>query len=170
MPFMIGRTPIRRTLGYLNAGRLTLLDQIQIFSINYNTHGDHHKGTREFVFWNLPQIQYKNPNVQVITFKNLTPTPFIKCYYNDGKTMLIDVDNKSKEDIMEHLIKVVGKTYEVLKQESIKKQVKDNPGNFGYGCSRSCICVIPGQVPCPGVVPLPYHMRGKWRYAQKNEL
>ncbi|XP_078052665.1 mitochondrial ribosomal protein S25 [Augochlora pura] len=168
MPFMIGAAPIRRTLPYLKSGKLVLLDQIQIFSINYNTHGQHHQGTREFVFWHLPQIQYKNPDVQVITFKNLTPTPFIKCYYNDGKTMLIDVDNKSKEDILEHVIKVVGKTSEVLKHESIVKKVKDNPANFGYGCSRNCICVIPGQVPCPGVVPLPYHMRGKF-YLNKDD-
>lgn len=48
---------------------------------------------RDFVFWNLPQVQYKNPDVQVATFKNLTPTPFIKCYYGNTyfnlKTKLI---------------------------------------------------------------------------------
>ncbi|XP_076380118.1 mitochondrial ribosomal protein S25 [Megalopta genalis] len=168
MPFMIGPAPVRRTLSFLNAGKLTLLDQIQIFSINYNSHGQHHKGIRDFVFWHLPQIQYKNPNVQVITFKNLTPTPFVKCYYNDGKTMLIDIDNQSKDDILQHLIKVIGKTSNVLKQESMSKRVKNNPANFGYMCSRSCICTIPGQVPCPGVVPLPYHMRGKVKFAKTD--
>ena len=55
-------------------------DSVKIFSINYNTHGDHHQGAREFVFWHLPQLQYKNPNVQVATFKNMTPSPFIRCY------------------------------------------------------------------------------------------
>lgn len=44
---------------------------------------------------------------------------------------------------------------------------KDNPANFGYGCSRHCICEIPGQVPCPGTVPLPDHMRGKHIFAPK---
>ena len=44
MPFMIGRAPIRRTLNYLNAGKLILKDEIQIFSVNYNIHGAHHKG------------------------------------------------------------------------------------------------------------------------------
>jgi len=39
--------------------------------------------------------------------------------------------------------------------------------NFGYGCGRHCICEIPGQVPCPGTVPLPDHMRGKVKFAPK---
>jgi small subunit ribosomal protein S25 len=43
-------------------------------------------------------------------------------------------------------------------------QKKDNPANFGFGCSRQCICEVLGQVPCPGVVPLPKHMRGKYRH------
>lgn len=44
---------------------------------------------------------------------------------------------------------------------------KDNPANFGYGCSRQCICEIPGQVPCPAIVKLPDHMRGKFILAPK---
>lgn len=36
---------------------------------------------RDFVFWYLPQIQYKNPDVQISTFKNMTPSPFIRCFY-----------------------------------------------------------------------------------------
>ncbi|XP_053990494.1 probable 28S ribosomal protein S25, mitochondrial [Hylaeus volcanicus] len=170
MPFMIGLAPIRRTLPYLETGKLVLKEMIQIFSINYNTHGLNHQGVRDFVFWNLPQIQYKNPSVQVITFKNMTPTPFIRCYYDDGKTMLIDVDNRNKEDIMEHLIKVVGKSEEILRQESISKEKRESSANFGIGCPRSCICVVPNQVPCPGTVPLPYHMRNKTRKLQKEDL
>lgn len=167
MPFMIGREPVRRTLKYLQAGKLILKDKIQIFSINYNVSGKHHKGTRDFIFWYLPQIQYKNPNVQIATFKNMTPSPFIRCYYEDGKTMLIDIDNRTKEEILEHLLVVIGKSEDVLKIETIAKEKKDNPANFGIGCERSCICEIPGQVPCPGVVPLPYHMRGKYKFVEK---
>ncbi|KYQ50612.1 putative 28S ribosomal protein S25, mitochondrial [Trachymyrmex zeteki] len=161
MPFMIGKEPVRRTVKYLMAGKLILKDKIQIMSINYNIHGNHHRGTRDFVFWHLPQLQYKNPTVQMVTFRNMTPSPFIKCYYEDGKTMLIDVDSKSKDEILDHLLKVVGKPLNVLKEEAITQEKKDNPANFGVGCNRSCICHIPGQVPCPGIVPLPDHMRGK---------
>ncbi|KAM0729676.1 Small ribosomal subunit protein mS25 [Formica fusca] len=161
MPFMIGKEPVRRTLKYLMSGQLVLKNKIQILSINYNTHSDHHKGARDFIFWHLPQLQYKNPTVQIVTFKNMTPSPFIKCYYEDGKAMLIDIDSKSKDEILQHLIRVVGKPKSTLKQESIMKGKKDNPANFGVGCEKSCICHIPGQLPCPGIVPLPDHMRGK---------
>lgn len=106
---MKGRAPIRRTMDYLNAGRLVLKDKIKIFSVAYNINGQNNTGAKDFVFWYLPQIQFKNPGVQVATLKNLTPSPFIKCYLDDGRKILVDVDNKSKEDILEHLIKTVGK-------------------------------------------------------------
>ncbi|XP_015591752.1 probable 28S ribosomal protein S25, mitochondrial [Cephus cinctus] len=166
MPFMIGRNPARRTLEYLKSGRLFLKDSIQIFSINYNIFGDHHQGAKSFVYWYLPQVQYNNPNVQVITFKNLTPTPFVRCFYDNGKEMLIDIDSKTKEEILEHLIHVVGKSKELLAKEKIDFEKKDNPANFGVDCERNCICIIPGQLPCPGTVPLPNHMRGKYKFAK----
>jgi small subunit ribosomal protein S25 len=46
MPFMVGTAPIRRTVQYLEAGKLILKESIQVMSINYNTHGDHHSGIR----------------------------------------------------------------------------------------------------------------------------
>lgn len=82
-------------------------------------------------------------------------------FAEDGKTMLIDIDEKSKDEILDHLVRVVGKSKETLLQEALAQQKKDNPANFGVGCDRSCICHVPGQVPCPGIVPLPDHMRGK---------
>ncbi|EFA03291.1 small ribosomal subunit protein mS25 [Tribolium castaneum] len=168
MPFMIGPAPIRRTLQFLEAGRLILKDQIKIMAVHYHLVGENNKGTKDFVFWCLPQIQYKNPNVQIATFKNLTPSPFIRCFYETGDEMLIDVDGKSKEEIYEHLIRVVGKTKDVLEAESISREKKDNPANFGVGCDRQCICELPGQIPCPGVVPLPNHMRGKFIHKKDN--
>lgn len=55
-----------------------------------------------------------------------------------------------------------------LNSERVEAEVeqakrKENPSHFGYGCKRPCICVIPGQVPCSGLVKLPDIMRGKWR-------
>lgn len=82
--------------------------------------------------------------------------------------MLIDLDNKSKEDILFHLQNVIGKTKHILEEENEMKEKKDNSANFGVGCDRSCICLIPGQVPCPAVVPLPYHMRGKYKKSLKE--
>ncbi|ETN65708.1 probable 28S ribosomal protein S25, mitochondrial [Anopheles aquasalis] len=168
MPFMKGKAPIRRTLQYLNAGQLMLKDKVKIFSVNYNTYGEHHEGARDFVFWNIPQIQYKNPKVQVVTFKNMTPSPFIRCYFENGNQMLIDIDSKNRQEILQHLTTVVGKSAETLKAEAKLAEKQDNPANFGVGCQKHCICEIPGQLPCPGVVPVPQHMRGKYKYQMKE--
>lgn len=32
------------------------------------------------MFFNIPQIQYKNPWVQIMLFKNMTPSPFLRFY------------------------------------------------------------------------------------------
>ncbi|XP_018325118.1 probable 28S ribosomal protein S25, mitochondrial [Agrilus planipennis] len=167
MPFMKGQAPVRRTLRYLEAGKLVLKEQIKVFTVNYNIAGDHHQGAKEFAFWFLPQIQYKNPDVQIEAFKNMTPSPFIRVFYETGHQMLIDCDSKTKEEIHDHLMKVIGKTGEVLKAEEVAREKKDNPANFGVGCEKHCICEIPGQVPCPGIIPVPKYMRGKYKYAQK---
>ncbi|XP_046398569.1 probable 28S ribosomal protein S25, mitochondrial [Ischnura elegans] len=166
MPFMKGLAPIRRTLKYLEAGKLVFKNRVNIFSINYNSKGDHHEGARDFVFWYLPQIQYKNPDVQVITFRNMTPSPFIRCYLDDGTQFLVDIDSKTKEEVHDHLKNIVCKSDEQLTREAVAQEKKDNPANFGKGYPRHCICEIPGQVPCSGVVPLPNHMRGKYKFAK----
>ncbi|XP_014234678.1 probable 28S ribosomal protein S25, mitochondrial [Trichogramma pretiosum] len=168
MPFMIGKEPVRRTLNYLKSGKLVLKNSIQIFAINFNSVGQNHKGIRDFIFWHLPQVLFKNRQVQIVEIKNKTPTPFITCFYEDGKKMLIDLDGKNKDEILDHLLKVVGKSAETLKLEAIAREKKDNPANFGFGCEKSCICEIPGQVPCPAIVPLPVHMRGKFKFSRET--
>lgn len=82
-------------------------------------------------------------------------------FAEDGKAMLIDIDSKSKDEILEHLVRVVGKSKTTLIQEVRAKEKKENSANFGVGCRLSCMCHIPGQLPCPGIVPLPDHMRVK---------
>lgn len=98
----------------------------------------------------------------------MTPSPFVRCYFDDGKEMLIDIDSKNRLQILNHLIKVVGKSEEVLEAEAKQREKKDNPANIGVGCNVSCICEIPGQVPCPAVIPLPFHMRGKTKNQDVN--
>lgn len=43
---MKGLAPIRRTLNYLENGRVIFKDKVKVFSVNYNENGDHHKGAR----------------------------------------------------------------------------------------------------------------------------
>lgn len=163
MPFMIGRAAVRRTAKYLISGSLELRPKVQIFTINYNTFGERHEGIRDFVFWRLPQLQYRNPFVQIATIKNMTPSPFVRCFMTDGEEILIDVENKSHKDILHHLIRVVGKPADVIAAETLARQKKDNPANFGVGCQRPCICEVYGQVPCSGIIALPKHFRGKYQ-------
>merc|ERR1712121_490034 len=101
-------------------------------------------GARDFVFWNLPQVQFKNPNVQIVTFKNLTPSPFITCFLKDNSKVYFDVDSQSNADIISRLTATLGKSKEKIAE-------KNNPANFGlnFGFARHCICSEPGQIPCP---------------------
>ena len=67
-------------------------------------------GAKDFAIWTLPQIQYKNPNVQITTFLNQTPSPYITCYLDGGTKVLFDVDGQTKEEIIERLYKTLGKS------------------------------------------------------------
>uniref|UniRef100_A0A6M2CS35 Small ribosomal subunit protein mS25 n=1 Tax=Rhipicephalus microplus TaxID=6941 RepID=A0A6M2CS35_RHIMP len=171
MSFMRGPAPVRRTLQYLEKGRLVFKDRVKIMSLNFNTAGrarDRHEGMQEFVFWFLPQVLYKNPDVQVVLFKNKTPTPFARFWLEDGNEVIMDVDGKSKEEILNQMLVTLGKTTEQLQKEALMREKKDTPANFGRHYDKFCICEVPGQVPCPGIVPLPKSMRGKCRAEQER--
>ena len=78
----------------------------------------------------------------------------------------MDVDSRPRQDIHDHIKKVFCKTDIKLAEEAWERKSKDNPANFGWECDRQCICEVPGQLPCPYVVPLPKVMRGKYRYGK----
>ncbi|XP_008317658.1 small ribosomal subunit protein mS25 [Cynoglossus semilaevis] len=160
---MKGRFPIRRTLEYLQKGEIIFKNTVKIMTVNYNTHGELSEGARKFVFFNIPQIQYKNPWVQIMMFKNMTPSPFLKFYLGDGEQVLVDVEGKDYKQISQHVKKILGKTEKVLQAEA--RMEASNPANFGPKkyCLRECICEVDGQVPCPSFVPLPKEMTGKYR-------
>lgn len=82
----------------------------------------------------------------------------------NGDDVLMDVDSKTRFEILDHLKKVFCKSDKKLAEEAREREITDNPANFGWGCDRQCICEIPGQVPCPAIVPLPKHMRGKYKF------
>ncbi len=128
-----------------------------------------HKGVQDFVMWTLPQIQMKNRDIQIVSLKNMTPSPFITCYLQDGSEVLFDVDGHSKEEIIERLNTTLGKSQEVLAAEAFSRQKLANPADFGMDCSKYCICSIPGQVPCPGLVPLPKSWRGKYAHGLSQD-
>ncbi|KAM9342145.1 small ribosomal subunit protein mS25 [Pholidichthys leucotaenia] len=162
---MKGRFPIRRTLDYLQQGDIIFKNKVKIMTVNYNTGGELSDGARKFVFFSIPQIQYKNPWVQIMMFKNMTPSPFLKFYLDDGEQVLVDVEGKERKQIVQHVKKILGKPDEVLEAEAQAKLRASNPANFGPKkyFLRECICEVEGQVPCPGNTPLPKEMTGKYR-------
>ncbi|XP_051911846.1 28S ribosomal protein S25, mitochondrial [Hippocampus zosterae] len=168
---MKGSFPIRRTLQYLQKGDIIFKSRVKIMTVNYNTHGELSDGARKFVFFNIPQIQYKNPWVQIMMFKNMTPSPFLRFYLDDGEQVLVDVEGKEHTDIAKHIRTILGKSQTVLEGEAQAKMQASNPANFGPKkyCLRECICEVDGQVPCPGTTPLPKEMTGKYRARMKAE-
>ncbi|XP_072911932.1 small ribosomal subunit protein mS25 [Hemitrygon akajei] len=168
---MKGRFPVRRTLEYLRSGTLALKDSVKVMTVNYNTHGQLSEGARKFVFFNIPQIQYQNPWVQIVMFKNQTPSSFLRFYLGDGKQVLVDVEGKNHREITEHVKTILGKSQEVQHAEELVKNEYSHPAHFGNKkyCLRECICEVEGQVPCPGLVPLPKELTGKFRAAQQME-
>ena len=178
MPFVRGVAPIRRSLDYLKSGPIVFKERVKVLTVNYNDYEQyktykkdhpHHQGAKEFVFWTLPQLQYKNENLQIATFKNMTPSPFITCYLDDGKKVIFDIDNQTKDEIIQRLKKTLGKTEKTLAEEALALQKKDNPANFGYFTDRYCLCAESGQVPCPGFIRLPNSYRGKIVFGEEEE-
>ncbi|GCB78710.1 small ribosomal subunit protein mS25 [Scyliorhinus torazame] len=164
---MKGRFPIRRTLEFLRSGGVLLKDSVKILTVNYNTHGERSDGARKFVFFNIPQIQHQNPWVQIVMFKNLTPSPFLRFYLDDGEQVLVDVERKNHKEIVEHMKAILGKSQELLEVNEQTQNKHSHPAHFGPKkyCLRECMCEVEGQVPCPGLVPLPKEMTGKYQTA-----
>ncbi|EDO42540.1 predicted protein [Nematostella vectensis] len=150
-----GKFPFRRTLEFLSAGRVVLKKDVRSVMLSY-THKYESKGLRNFIYKDLPQIQYKNNAVQFITAKDRTDFPTVDIFYGDGKKVMVDVENKKAPEILEIFSKVAGATESELQ---IRRQPKYlgriNPANFGKYGHMYCICEIPGQAPCPSRVPHP---------------
>jgi len=168
MPFMQGRAALGRTLDYLQKGQIVLKNNIRILMFAFNIDGPrlkfpHHAGLRNFVLWHVPQLQYMNPNIQILTIDRMSPNPWIQVFYEDEKTrMVIDCDSRSREEIHEHIKKILGKTDTLLKEEGQQQtMLAHNPANFGAAFDRHCICEVPGQLACPAWQPLPEELRGK---------
>lgn len=160
MPFMKGTAPVRRTLQYLKREPLHFMKEIKVLTLNYNINQKASSGAYEFQFWHFPQIRFNNPGLQLVKFKNMTPTPFMQVIYTNGQKTIIDLHGRSRDEIHQHL----AHTFCEKEVKTVDVDVKHrNPGSFGYGSLRWCACEIPGQIPCPAFTELPRNMRGKYK-------
>jgi len=175
MPLMHGKGALSRTMGHLQKGQIVLKNNVRIMMFAFNTDREqqvfpHHHGLRNFVHWHVPQLQYMNPSVQILTLDGLTPNPWIKVFYEDDKRLVIDCDSRSREDIHDHMLRVLGKTKSMLQSEAKQStMLEKNQANFGPAFDRHCMCEVPGQIPCPAFLPLPLEMTGKGRKKLKEQ-
>lgn len=168
MPLIPGISPIRNTYRFLEAGRLHFKDSVKIFTVHLREKGEESKGLRDFCYWHMDHIQYKNPDVQCLLVKNMTPTPFIRAYLDDGRDVVVDVDSQPMQTIFSRIGTVLAKSQHIMDVESKELKQIENPAYFGKECSRHCMCEVPGQVPCPGIIKMPKHLTGKGMFFNKD--
>ena len=186
--FMRGAAPWRNTLAYLESGNIIFRPIVRIFTLNYTLEKPDSDGLRRFIFWHLAQIQYKNPTVQCVQFKNTTPTPFVSFYLsrspsenaasetsansnaNDYEIVHMDCYKKTSNEINDSIRRVMGKSELQQRIDSELTARLENPANFGKDCAHYCMCLVYGQMSCPGRKKLPESLRGKYARYKVDEL
>uniref|UniRef100_A0AC35EYP6 Small ribosomal subunit protein mS25 n=1 Tax=Panagrolaimus sp. PS1159 TaxID=55785 RepID=A0AC35EYP6_9BILA len=165
MPFMRGAMPLRRTLFYLEQGKVILRDDVAVLCIGYHSKPrPEQKGATDFIYWNWAQLQYKNPHIQLIKKQDFVVTPFAMAILKDSREVLFDFEGQSRGEIEERLQTTLGKTPLVRRREFLERMRNHNPAEFGVKCSRQCLCEIQGQQPCTSLLLAPSYLKGKWRW------
>uniref|UniRef100_A0A0N5AU27 Small ribosomal subunit protein mS25 n=1 Tax=Syphacia muris TaxID=451379 RepID=A0A0N5AU27_9BILA len=169
MPFMRGSMPLRRTLYYLKQGKIFFRSNVKVFAIGFHRVPEHgQEGAREFVYWHWAQLQYNNPKVQLVKFMDRTIVPFAMAFLEDGRQILFDLENKSREEVVNILSETLGKTDLVKIRERLEEVQEKSPAAFGSDCERHCICEVQGQHPCTSLCQAPEYLRGNLRWNHKN--
>ena len=168
-----GKFPLRRTVGYLERGR-QLKPGIESVAIYFKQTLTADTGVREFVFYNLPQLVYVNPNVQFNTFKSQSKYTNIAFYLSGGDRIQVDLDEMTREEVLEVVLKIAEKSPEQIVADRKPFNVNPmypkyliNPANFGWPFfgQRKCICEVPGQLSCSKYIK--YWPKEIREYAQK---
>ena len=183
--FMRGAAPWRNTLAYLESGRIIFRPMVRIFTMNYTLNKPDSDGLRRFIFWHLAQIQYKNPHVQCVQFKNTTPSPFVSFYLSRSTTddaensptsddqyevVHMDCYKKNSTEIHDSIRRVMGKS-ELQQRIDLELTARlENPANFGKDCAHYCMCLVYGQMSCSGKKKIPEFLRGKYARYKIDEL
>jgi len=139
---------------------------------------DNHLGMREFYFWEVPRLQFQNPEVQIVRFLERSPLPFLRVWLNENKDtasppqmrdVLFDCDGKDRFQIINQLVKTLGIPKET-QERNLRIKNQENMATWGLNRRYACACQVPDQVPCPGLIPLPMRMRGKYTKYKTDEL
>lgn len=166
MPFKIGVAPLRRTRYYLQQGTIRFRDCVKVFAVAYTQYptAKSHQGVVDFVFWHWSQLQHNNPNVQLVRHHNLFPTALGRAFLADGREVMFDLEDKTREEIEVLLRTTLGRTKIVAQRERFERMLRNNQVLFGKNAKRECICAVQGQFPCTSVLQAPDYLKGKWRW------
>ena len=152
----IGKFPLGRTVEYLKRGR-QLKPGIETVAIYYKPTLPADYGTRQFVFYNLPQLVYINPQVQFNTFKSQRKFASIDFYLTGGDRIQVDVDGMTREEVVEVVLKIAEKNPEQIEADKKPTNVNPmypkyqiNPHLFGWPAfgQLKCMCELPSQLSC----------------------
>lgn len=99
----------RRSIDFLSRGRLYLKNSVNVITVYYNVVEPSSAGLRWLLKENIPRIQYKNPKVQIVAFKNTKHTPQINIYNSDDTRLRINCEFKKGERILAELTALAGK-------------------------------------------------------------
>jgi hypothetical protein len=158
---MRGRFNLTKTKWWLEQGP-TLLDQVAAINLEYNKPAadiyGFSRGAYNYHNYFIPQLRYKNPNVQIDVNTDQVAVPFMTLYFKDGRNATINCA-VSAEEIGRHL----QATFCVDDHEQTDKEFDENgriqnpwmhaknkPCSTAtkYRVHRKCICQQPGQYGC----------------------
>lgn len=146
------KNPVTSTTRFLEEG-IIFRDCVRCITIHYSEYDCEeknraHEATKKLAEVNFNQLQYMNPDVQILVMRNLLPHPFVTFFLEGNERINIESGDRSHIELLRWIQKVVGKPRELIDLET--KAVAANPANFGVGYARRYLCDIQGQVPKSG--------------------
>lgn len=158
---MRGRYAITKTKWWLERGPI-LIPDVAAINLEYNKPSvDEYglsKGAHIYNTFYIPQLRYKNPNVQVDVRTNMTAVPFMQIYFKDGRSTTVNCA-ASAEEIASHIQGTFCLTKAAEENRDFNEDGRlQNPWLHPAGkpccmsdinrVHRKCICQQPGHFGC----------------------
>jgi len=61
-------------------GKIFLRDNVGVMIAGINQNLPNQKGLNDFVYWHWAQLQFNNPDTQLVKIKNLSITPYVQAF------------------------------------------------------------------------------------------
>ncbi|KAL5518144.1 hypothetical protein EMCRGX_G003829 [Ephydatia muelleri] len=94
----------KRTLDHLRAWQLKLPQSVKSVAVTLSSRPTRHGGTRLFVYENLPQLKFYNPEVKVnVTRERNLHEAKIALVHDDGASQIINTNGLCPDNIKQKL-------------------------------------------------------------------